>query len=78
MKYIPVALHITGIECDGCVRRIEHILANMVNIKTYYVNLQEKQAILEITSEEEIDKIWKKIETLGFGVSNITYLDKLS
>ena len=63
-----INLKVTGMMCTGCEKRICNILEENLDIEK--VKASHKKELVEITSEEELDKeeITKLIESLGFKV----------
>ncbi len=54
--------------CEGCVKRIENVLAKIKGINNFKVNLEEQTILLEVKNEKKIEEIKAKIETLGFKI----------
>ena len=68
-----IELHIEGMKCEGCVKRIENILSVMKGIVAYTVSLEEKKLTLSVKKEKRIEEVVQKIESLGFSVSRNNY-----
>ena len=64
-----MTLYIDGMHCDGCIKRVENILKNIKEIKTYQVDL--KKAEITLKKDIDLNTIKEKIENLGFKVGGI-------
>lgn len=67
-KSVKVTLRIEGMKCEGCVMRIENILAAQKKVNSYHVSLETKTATLLLKKTAKIDDIIQKIENLDFKV----------
>ena len=61
-----INLKIEGMMCQGCVNRVNNVLASIKGVKEYKVSLENKSADITIKNEKVIDEIKEKIESLGF------------
>lgn len=64
-----MTIYIDGMHCDGCIKRVENILKNIKEIKTYQVYL--KKAEITLKKDIDLNTIKEKIENLGFKVGGI-------
>ncbi len=64
-----MTIYIDGMHCDGCIKRVENILKNIKEIKTYQVDL--KKAEITLKKDIDLNTIKEKIENLGFKVGGI-------
>ncbi len=61
-----VKLKVEGIECMGCVKRIENVLSQIKGIQHYQVSLDEKTVQLETESQEVIKDVIAHLENIDF------------
>ncbi len=64
-----IELNIEGMKCEGCVNRIKNALSTIKGIDSFDLSLEDKKLTLSVKKEKTVDKVIKKIETLGFGIS---------
>ena len=64
-----MTIYIDGMHCDGCIKRVENILKNIKEIRTYQVDL--KKAEITLKKDIDLNTIKEKIENLGFKVGGI-------
>ncbi len=57
---------IEGMKCEGCVNRINNVLAKIKGVKSYQVSLEDKSLVLEVSKDKVLDEVVTKIENLGF------------
>ncbi len=62
-------LSIEGMRCEGCVKRIENILAKEKTVNSYDVSLDDKKVTVLLKKKADIAKIIEKIENLDFKVT---------
>jgi len=63
-----IELNIEGMRCEGCVNRIKNALSTIKGIDSFDLSLKDKKLTLSLKKEKTIDKVIKKIETLGFDI----------
>ncbi len=63
-----IELNIEGMKCEGCVNRIKNALSTIKGIDSFDLSLKDKKLTLSLKKEKTIDKVIKKIETLGFDI----------
>ena len=59
---------IEGMHCEGCVKRMKHVLSTVKEISSYNLSLEDKKLEIEVKKDKVIDEVTKKIENLGFEV----------
>ena len=64
-------IFIEGMSCGHCVKRVESGLKEICGIKAVKVNLQEKNADVELTHDVENQKIIDAIDEVGYKVVKI-------
>lgn len=65
---------IEGMSCGHCVGRVEKILKEQEEIKDVIVDLDDKNAIVELNKELSDEKIKEIIEDVGYDVVSIERL----
>lgn len=64
-------IFIEGMSCAHCVRHVEEALEEIQGIKSVLVNLEEKCAKIELSSEVSDAEIKAAIEDAGYDVTEI-------
>lgn len=64
-------VRIIGMSCGHCSARVKEILETIEGVSKVKVNLEEKNAILELTSEVSDNVIINKINEVGYEVIDI-------
>jgi Cu+-exporting ATPase len=62
---------ITGMTCGHCSARVKEILETIEGVSKVEVNLEDKNAVLELTSEVSDGVIVNKINEVGYEVIEI-------
>lgn len=65
-------IQIEGMSCNHCVAHVKEALKDLCEIGEVEVNLQDKYALLETTSDDSVIK--EAIEDAGYDVINIENL----
>ena len=63
---------IKGMSCSHCVNHVREALSELKDSQKVEVNLEQKYAIVETSSNDE--EIKEKIENIGFDVISIEYI----
>ncbi len=61
-------VHIEGMQCNHCKMAVEKALSTIEGMTKVEVNLEEKQAVIELEREIENDVIKEVIEKEGYTV----------
>ncbi|WP_150300381.1 heavy metal translocating P-type ATPase [Pseudomonas profundi] len=64
-----VTLHINGMSCASCVRRIEQVLDKATGISSAEVNLASEAARLEIDDPKQLGPACEALDQAGYGVT---------
>lgn len=64
-------IYIEGMQCNHCKMSVEKALSEIDGIKKAIVNLENKEAIVELNKNVDNKKIEDKIENIGFKVKEI-------
>ncbi len=64
-------IFIEGMSCGHCVGRVEKALKEEEAVKNVLVNLDEKNAVIELQEEFSDDKLKEIIEDAGYDVVSI-------
>ena len=70
-KTIEKKIHIEGLKCGGCVKRVENVLKTFKEIKSFNVSLEEKVATISLKKDIDNNILKESITNLGFSVINI-------
>ncbi len=70
-KTITKTIHIEGLHCDGCAKRVATILSTFKEIKEANVSYADKRATIVCKKEIDNKKLEDAINDLGFIVTNI-------
>lgn len=70
-KKINKTIHIEGLMCGGCVKRVENVLSTVKEIKEFNVSLENKCANITLKKEVSDEVLTNLITNLGFKVTNI-------
>ena len=66
----PIQLSLTGLNCAGCVGKVEKALSAVYGVTLASVNLADKSAMVE--GQCDSDDLIKAVEAAGFGASLLT------
>lgn len=70
-KNIVKTIHIEGMSCMHCVKKVEEALKRAKEIKKVEVNLGEKKAIVTMKQEIANEELKNAVEDLGYKVEKI-------
>lgn len=70
-KKITKTIHIEGLMCNGCVKRVENILSTISEVKEFSVSLENKCANVILKKEVSDEFLTNAITNLGFKVMSI-------
>lgn len=64
-------VNISGMSCEGCAKKVENALENLVDVSKVKVNLKKGQAIVSYDSTLDEILLTETLEKLGFTVTGI-------
>ena len=64
-------IYIDGMQCNHCKMSVEKALSEIDGIRSAIVNLENKEAVIELSKNVEDKEIEDKIENIGFKVKEI-------
>lgn len=66
-----IVVHVEGMHCEHCAKRVKNVLCEIENVIKVKVNFKKKEAIIESIDEIPIDLIRKQITSLDYQVIDI-------
>ncbi len=70
-RSVKYTLKVDGMKCEGCVQRIENVLAKAKGVNSYKVSLEENTIELLLKKNKNVNDLIEKIEVLDFKISII-------
>lgn len=70
-RSVKYTLKVDGMKCEGCVQRIENVLAKEKGVNSYKVSLEDNTVELLLKKNKNVNDIIEKIEVLDFKISII-------
>ena len=70
-KKITKIIHIEGLMCKGCVKRVENVLSAINEVKEFNVSLENKCATVVLKKEVSDEFLTNAITNLGFKITSI-------
>ena len=67
-------LDIEGMSCMHCVKHVEEALKELEGVIGVTVNLNEKNAVVELDGDVQDEQLTEVIEDVGYDVKGITKL----
>ncbi len=67
-------LDIEGMSCMHCVKHVEEALKELAGVIGVTVNLNEKNAVVELDGDVQDEQLTEVIEDVGYDVKGITKL----